>query len=47
MGFLLDFGARASVMFFLKILIFWFFKVTKGHQKVTSKVQTIICRSEY
>ena len=48
MGFLLNVGARASVMFFLAIFMFSFFKVTKSHQKAMSKVQTIVhCRKYY
>ena len=46
-GFLFNVGARASVMFFWKISMFSLFKVIKSHQKVMSKVRTIVCCSKY
>ena len=41
-GFLLNVGARAGVMFFQKISMFSLFKVIKSHQKAMSKVRTIV-----
>lgn len=39
--------AHFSVYFSRKFLCFWFFKLTKSHQKVTSKDRTIICCNKY
>ena len=39
--------AHFSVYFYRKFLCFWFFKLTKSHQKVTSKDRTIICCNKY
>ena len=46
MGFLFNVGARQRNVFQVNFC-FSFLKVTKSHQKATSKVRTIVCCSKY